>query len=299
MSMESAMAALAGQQAPSESLKSGLEGSITQKQGVEAPQPIPEGPKTLQEAVNPVKSEPAQPGVGRFTALAKKERQLQKQMAELKQQQARLAQFEKARSEAAQNPLKALESLGLSYEQITQFLLNNNKPTPELELQGVKQEIERLRQETALKEQRAKQAQEQAAKAEYQRTLQEFSQEVSDYLDENAGTYELTKMYEGQSIIQATIEQYFAQTKKIMSIEDAAKLVEKYFEDQVEAAQKTKKFQAKQTPKEDKGQPRREPAVKNSPTLANELTSSAPSLLPAKTESDRLQRALAALDKGR
>jgi hypothetical protein len=188
--------------------------------------------------------------------------------------------------------------LGLSYEQITQFMLNGQKPTPELEMQSIKQEIEKLRTETAEKERIAKQAQEQAAKAEYQRTLAEFSQEISDFVKTNADTYELTAMYQGEAIVQATIEQHFANTKKILSVKEAADLVEKYFEDQVAAAQKAKKFQAKQTPKED-GQSKREPGTKqSSPTLSNEMTSSAPSLLPAKTEQDRISRAMAALNRG-
>ncbi len=288
MSMESAMTAL-----------SGLEAPASPSTTAPAPQVPATTPATLQEAVSPVKSDskPAAPGADRFAALAKKERALQKQMADLKAQQAKVAEYEAARKAASQNPVKALEALGLTYEQITQFLLNGNKPTPELEIASVKQEIERLRQETALKEKAAKQAQEQAARAEYQRTLAEFSNEINDFVKTNADKYELTSMYQGESIVQATIEQHFNNTKKILSIQEAADLVEKYFEEQVQAAQKTKKFQAKSQPKEG-GPAKSEQAAKtSSPTLANELTSSAPSLLPAKTESDRLRRAMAALEQ--
>lgn len=290
MSIESAMAALEG---PITAVKA----PTSVPEGV-PPTPTPqEGPKTLQEAVKPVKREEPKPGVDRFAALAKKERAIQKREAEIKAQLAKVEAYEQAQKQAAQNPLKYLESLGLSYEQITQFMLNGQKPTPELELQSVKQQIEQMKQEQVAKEEAAKKAQEAQAKAEYQRTLSEFSQEVSDFVKQNADTYELTAMYQGESIIQATIEQYYNQTKKIMSIKDASDLVEKYFEDQVTAAQKAKKFQAKQTPKE-QSQPKREPVSKQStPTISNELTSSAPSLLPAKTEQDRLNRALAALNQ--
>ncbi len=285
MSMESAAAVLTGLEAPT-----------TQSSAAPAPQVPATGPTTLQEAVSPVKTPPA-PGADRFAALAKKERALQRQMAELKAQQSKVSEYEAARKAAAQNPVKALEALGLTYEQLTQFLLNGNKPTPELEIASVKQEIERLRNETALKEKAAREAQEQAARAEYQRTLSEFNAEINDYVKSNADKYELTAMYQGESIVQATIEQHFNNTKKILSIQEATELVEKYFEEQVAAAQKTKKFQAKSQPKEG-GQPKGEQAAKtSSPTLANELTSSAPSLLPAKTESDRLRRAMAALEQ--
>lgn len=259
------------------------------------------GPKSLEEAIkpaSPVKEAPKPPGGDRFAALAKKERALQKQMSEIKAAQAKMSDWEKARTEATTNPIKALEMLGLSYEQITQFMLNGNKVTPELEIQAVKKQIADMKVEQENKVKAELEASQNKAKAEYQRTLSEFNQEVGDFVKQHSGDYELTAMYQGEAIISATIEQHYTNTKKILSIKDAADLVEKYFEDQVAAAQKTKKFQAKQTPKEEKGQPKRESVSKQStPTISNELTSSAPSLLPAKTEQDRINRAMAALEK--
>lgn len=290
MSLESAMASLTAAEAPT-SASQVPPSTLTPK----------EGPQTLQEAIRPVKREeaPKPPGGDRFAALAKKERALQAQMQQLKAAQAKQAEYESARAQAASNPIKALESLGLSYEQITQFMLNGNKVTPELELKGVKDEIAAFKAEQLKREEDAKTAQEKRAKAEYQATLSEFNQEVADFISTNAETYELTSLFEGQAIVSATIEQHFAQTKKILSIKEASELVEKYFEDQVNVAQKAKKFQAKQQPKEE-SQPRREQSSKTAaPTISNELTSSAPSMLPAKTEQDRLRRAMAALEQGK
>jgi hypothetical protein len=286
MSMESAVAAL------STPVLKAVEAPPLQTEQVP---PTQGTPQTLQEAVKPVKREV--PGADRFAALAKKERALQQQAQALKAQQAKVAEYEEIRKQAATNPLKLLESLGLSYEQITQFMLNGQKPTAELEIQSVKQQLEQFKQEQVSREEAAKKAQEDQARAAYQQTLSDFSQEVTDFVKSNSETYELTSMYQGESIVQATIEQHFNQTKRIMSIKEASDLVEKYFEEQVAAAQKTKKFQAKQTPKEE-SQPKREQAAKQStPTISNELTSSAPSLLPAKTEQDRLNRAMAALNQ--
>lgn len=288
MSIASAMAALS----------TPPEASPVQSQGVPST-PIPkEGPASLAEAIKPVKQD-SKPGADRFAILAKQERALRQREAQLKAGAAKQAEWEKARQEATTNPLKALEALGLSYEQITQFMLNGSKPTPELELQSVKQEMAAFRKEQEDKAIALKAEQESKAKAEYQTTLSEFNSEVDNFIKTHADTYELTNLYEGQSIVSATIEQHFANTKKILSIEEASNLVEKYFEEQVQAATKSKKFQAKQTPKEE-GQPRREQAAKSSaPTLSNELTSSAPSMLPAKTENDRMQRAMAALTQGK
>lgn len=258
----------------------------------------PEAAKpTLQEALKaPEEKKPeaakAPPGADRFAALAKKERAIQQQATALKEREAKLADFESIKQKATSNPLEALKILGISYEQITEFILNGQKPTPDLQVSAVKQEIDALRKERELEKEAAKKAQEE----EHSRTMEQFRAEVGNFIKTNAEQYELTALYNGESIVEATIEQHFAATQKVLSIKEAADLVEAYFEDQVKAASQAKKFQAKQEPKAP-GQPAKEMERTKAPTLNNGMTSSAPSLLPAKTEADRVQRALAALEK--
>lgn len=253
-------------------------------------------PPTLQEAVKPAepKKEEATkaPGADRFAALAKKERAIQQQATALKEREAKLEAFENIQRTATENPLKALEILGISYTQITDFILNDQKPTADLQVTSVRQEMEAMRKERALEKEATKKAQED----EHSRTLKQFHAEVDNFIATNAEQYELTALYKGAEIVQATIEQHFALTQKVLSIKEAADLVEAYFEDQVRAASSAKKFQAKQAP-ETPGQPKKEMERTKAPTLNNGMVSSAPSLLPAKTEADRINRALAALEK--
>jgi hypothetical protein len=253
----------------------------------------PKAKPTLQEAVKaseePKKTVP--PGADRFAALAKKERAIQQQSEQLKVREAKLSEFETIKRTATQNPLKALEILGVSYEQITEFILNGQKPTADLQVSSVKQEIEELRRERELEKEAAKKAQ----SDEYEKVQEQFRAEIGSFVANNAHQYELTALYKGEEIIQATIEQHYEATKKVLSIKEAADLVEQYFEDQVRTGH-SKKFQAKQEPKTE-GQPAKETERTKAPTLTNGLTSSAPSMLPAKTEADRINRALAALTK--
>ena len=90
-----------------------------------APTPEPEKPRELNST--------------RFAALARKEQEVFRKQQAIRQQQAELARqaeeiraFNSARQQALQNPLEALKSLGLTYEQITDYVLNDNKPTPSL-----------------------------------------------------------------------------------------------------------------------------------------------------------------------
>lgn len=293
MSMESAIAALGSTPSNIDSKALTIE-SVPPIEGKMPPTPS----ESLQQAVKPKIEAPKAPGSDRFAALAKKERAIQKQLAEIKSKEASVKAFEQLKASATSNPLEALKALGISYEQLTQFLLNGSKPTPELEVSQVKADLDKLRQEQIVREEQTKLAAKQAAEREYQETLADFGNEVKGFLQSNKDSYELTNMYQGEEIVLSTIEQHFANTKRIMSIKEASDLVEAYFEEQVSNAQKTKKFQAKQEPKVGEGQSKREPVAKSStPTLSNGLTSSAPSMLPAKTEQARMQRAIAALDK--
>jgi hypothetical protein len=301
MSMQSALAALATTttEAPNAPIIDS-KGAPVVSQPSTVPPITPSASERLKEAVAPKVegAKPASPKSDAFAALAKRERALQRQSADLKAKEAQYREWERLKASATSNPLEALKALGLSYEQITQFLLNGSKPTPELEVAQVKADLEKLRTEQAQREQNAKNEARRVAEREYQQTYVEFTEEIGSYLQDNRDAYELTNMYEGQNIVLATIEQHFANTKKIMSIKEAADLVEQYFEEQVANASKTKKFQAKQQPKVSEGQSRGEGVLKSSaPTLSNGLTTSAPSLLPAKTEQARMNRALAALDK--
>ena len=256
----------------------------------------------------PAKTEaPKQLDSERFAALSRREKQLFKKQQEFKSQQAQMQkqaeqyqQFEALRQQVASNPLKAMEVLGISYQQLTDFILNGQKPTPELEVQQVRKEVEALKQQRQLEQQQAQQMQKRREEARFQADSKEFDEDISKFMTDNVEKYELVSMHAAQPIIRATIEQHYRNTKQIMDIEDATKLVEEYLEEQVRnTVEKSKKFQAKQTPKEGQGQASKQEGGKSNstPTLTNAMTSSAPSLLPAKTEADRISRAMAALSK--
>lgn len=293
MSMETAMKVLAAEPSQnSPKIVQDAPGSTLESQPSLTPKP------KLQDVLNP-KPEPTElkpPGAERFAALARQEKGLRQREQGIKEREARLSEFEGLKQQVSANPIKALEALGITYDQLAQFMLGQ-PPAPEDAVKKVESRLEQLEKQRLQEAEDAKKATKLKAEAEYKEVLEDFGREVRDYVTTNKDKYELTNMYEGQDTVQATIEAYFAKTKKIMSIEEASDLVEAYFEEQVQNAQKSKKFSKKEV-----GQPARELEGKTqpkgaSPTLSNELTSSAPSLLPAKTENDRIARAMAALNK--
>lgn len=269
-----------------------------------------EKPATLLEAINgklgasEKKAEPEAAKVldsERFAALSRKEKaivkqqqQLIQQKAQIDQQAARIAEFESLKGD----PIKALAALGITYDQLTNYILNGQKATPDMEVKAVRSEVEMLRAERAAEKKEAIEREEKARQAELEETGKEFVNDINTFVEENKSIYELVSMHAGQPIIKATIEQHFKNTGKVLGIDEAAKLVEEYLEEQIKKSLESSKFKAKQEPKDGQGQPSKEMGLKQTTsTLNNGMTSSAPTLLSAKTEADRIQRAMAALSK--
>lgn len=261
------------------------------------PAPAPEKPKELNST--------------RFAALARKEQEIYRKQQAVRQQQAMLAAqadeiraYQSARQQALQNPLEALKSLGLTYEQLTEYVLNDNKPTPTLELQSVRQELEEFKRQQQMEQQRLIEQQQRMAAQEQQTVVEQFRSEVSDYVAEHAETYELTNLYGGANLVYGVIEKHFndqiadgVANPKLMSTAEAAKLVEEHFEDLARKAQATKKFAATQQKATPAQAPQAAPAPRMGPTLSNDLSASvtAGSQRP-RSDADRIAAALARLE---
>lgn len=281
----------------------------------------------------------------KFAALSRKERQVVAKQQELKAAEAKIAEerskmiaeveAEKAKVQSEikkvqefeqlkkMNPLKAMEFLGYTYQQLGEIFLNDGKPTPEQEINRVKSEMEerleaykREQLESAKKAQeeqelKAKKAQEEETKrieAERLQVIEEFQTEINEYLLGNQDNYELINTNEQHDLVFATVEQHFEKTGRVLSIKEAADLVERFLEQQVEKNLATKKLKAKvsppstakveQAPKEDTQVKSQETApatpVAKSKTITNDMTASSISK-PADTEEERWKRALAAL----
>lgn len=251
----------------------------------------------------------------RFAALSKKEKQSLRAAQLAKQERDALAkekaeltdwkkQKEEARANALRNPLKYLEEAGLTYEQLTNSILAGDKITPELEIASVKKEIQRLREEQEQREAMTLKQQKEAAELETQETLSKYQVHLDQFLDQNKENYEFLHAFDVKSLVLPVIQTHYEETLKsgkpiILSEKEAAELVEKSMESVVDKLVQTKKFKSKYSKTEE---PKKEAGDSGSSTktLSNSLvSSSAPSLLPAKTEQDRMARALAAMQRNK
>jgi hypothetical protein len=260
---------------------------------VEAPKAAPEAPK---EEPKPISRE--------FQVLARKEQALQREREKLKAElqsfeaeKARIADLEKRYGQKPKSPLEALERYGFTYKDATDFELNDNQPTAE---HLARQAIERANQlEKSFEEReadRVKKAAEEQQTA-YQAYLEEFKGAISEFVTKNSDDFELTKLFNAEPLIYNTIESYFAEHKKVLSIKEAADLVEKHCEELMEGYRASKKFKTHTAPKPaDKASPKDQEPQSRRTMNNDQFTSSTPTLVSSpKVEEDRIKRALAAL----
>lgn len=274
-----------------------VEGSTTPAQNAQEP---------TQTAAAPVKDQFAE----RMEIMAKKERTLWRERQRIESETQRLAseraEYEKwkqTKEKAKSNPLEYLSEAGLSYDQLTQFMLNGGKPTEKDELSALRDEFKRLREEQEQDKKKQTDNQTQAqAQAEAQ-AIATFKEDIGEFVETNKSTYELCATRDATEDIFTTISDAFKiriqewnENGRIgrppgpMAIKDAADIVEEFYEKEVLRLSETQKMRSKLQPQPTtEGQTRtKEP----SKTLTNNMASTAASVLPAKNDHDRMRRAM-------
>lgn len=277
---------------------------------------IPTGPKDgtgpgVETKTNELKSDAGVPDkkidAARFAALARKEAQAQKLKFEAKKEHEEAVRLRTENEKigdwlknAKANPLKALEVLGLTPEDVFNVVTNNGKASPELQIGALRDEFGRyIKQQDELRQKAelgTKQQQDAAVAAQVKR----FRSDVADFVKANVDKYELVNIDSAYDLVSAVIEEHFAKTEQLLTKEEAASKVETFLEEQHKKRAMAKKFQQKkEEPVADaKSASKQETTVTKPNTLSNDMTASATSLNSlAKSEQERIARALAALSK--
>jgi hypothetical protein len=212
------------------------------------------------------------------------------------------AEIEKAnarRQTYIQNPVQVLMDAfpgmepAKAFEIIGEAARNHGKAPVQTETYAIKQELEAMKAQAAAEKEaaqvEAKKAQEAAAKE----TETAFRAEIAEFVKEHAETYELTALYEQSAAVFEVMDAHFRATfdpetgkGEILTKKQAAEKVEAHLEGLGEKMLKAKKMAAKLKPAE----------PETPKTLTNDLAQSTFSG-SAKTEQERMARAMAALAK--
>lgn len=213
----------------------------------------------------------------RFAALTKRERVIVERERALKPLEKDVSAWKQAQESAKLNPMALLEAHGLTYDAVTQFVLNDRKLTPE-------QRIEAIEAERAKERELAAKAQKDKDSEQVTSVIDGHKQAIREHVDQAGDTYELVRLNDAYDLVHTVVEEHFFEHGTILPVADAAKAVEDYLEGEArDKVLKSKKFAPKaETPPPPAtpqaaagggdGPETRQPA----PTLTHRAVSSAP-----------------------
>lgn len=230
----------------------------------------------------------------KLALIARRDRELRTRETRLKEQMAQLDQLkdpkylEYLEAKKSKNPIKTWEALGYTFEEATQFVLNDQKPTTEKVIADLQAEIKALREE---KETEKASAQEREGAT----IIQRAKHDLKAYIDDAGDTYELIRENNAYGEVWDVIEGYYEQHGKILPHEEACQHVEKYFEDYVTKMKGLKKFAAKPPEANADNGSSDQKIIESPKTLTNKLNSTqSPSEAPKEYLSDDESKARSA-----
>ena len=258
-----------------------------------APEMVQEGQQSTEN------QQPAKPEIkvdekfaSKFAALTRKEKEIaaarklhEQQMSEFKQQQAEIQKMREEieqekqswKSKLKQNPLKALEEEGFSFEDLNNIALNDSNPTVEMQIRRLQEEMDsKYSRELAELKKQLQEKEESEARTNLERQQIAYKRSLEETIDQNVEKYELSSLYKGDAVQLAyeVTEEYYNEHKKVLSVEEALDLVEAYFEDEASKVLAAKKLAAKSA---SKGQePQSQSGKKESVTISNSMAAEVP-----------------------
>lgn len=216
----------------------------------------------------------------KFAALSRKEKDLRERERQMEQRiqeyEAKMQQLQQPEPEAKEpelpldyrikkNPIAELEKLGLTYEDLTQMVLNDGKPSTDLQLKLMREEIERdYESKYKQLEDRLLEKEKQEEEANYQTTLNTFKSEIKSHIDQSE-EYELIREQDAYDLVYDVIQDFYNENGSILDTTEAAKQVENYLEEEARKLfEKSKKIKSWMQPQSSQPAPRQD-----SPTLSN------------------------------
>lgn len=231
----------------------------------------------------------------KFAALARKERALRSKYQEfkareeaLKAKEAEISSFSTLKSRATQEPLAVLQELGISYDMLTNAILN--QPDPESQAYAKLQaEIDAVKQAQTQSQKQLEEAQ----VKQYEQAVNQIRTDVKQLVASDP-TFETIKDMSQEEAVVELIKETFNSQGILLELSEAAQQVEDYLvEEALKYAQLKKVQQKLSPPAPQSAQSQKTSTSQKLPmkTLTNAVTASTPGKL---SERERRERAILA-----
>lgn len=175
----------------------------------------------------------------RFAMLAKEERRLQEERKRLSEQRKdpefqEFLEFKKLRANAKQDPLAVMEKFGLSYDELTDYVISG-KHTKDPSVRALEEKLEKMERD-------AKEREEKAHKDLQEAQLNQYQEQIKAKCLEKPDDFELVNIWGAHNLVYSVIQEHYNKTEEVLPIDEAAKKVEAYLEKESEKYQGSKKL---------------------------------------------------------
>ena len=246
----------------------------------------------------------------KFAALAKKDKLLSKKSQDVSQLETRAKdlmakaeaenkRLDNIRKNATLNPLEAMKELGLSYEKVTEWILNKEKPTADTQFEVLRGELRELKELQAAKDKKQEDDAKTFAQKQGEQTINSYKDSIDQYVKSLPEEYDLLNYLDSKGLINAreiifnAVEITNTNYGKIPTIKEACDGVQEYLTGELDGMLGVvKHFKNKVPQKEEVKTP---DGATPTTTLSNSMSSGTTSRLPAQTEEERIQRAIQAM----
>jgi hypothetical protein len=174
----------------------------------------------------------------KLARVAKKESALLEQQKALEADIGLAKEFKTSKEMAKKDPIKLLQSLGLTFEDIARFQLEGEVAQGnEDPISSLKAQVEEMKQAQLDKEEQAKQQEIERERANHDAQVLTYKKTINDFVEANKDDFEfLAANPDHVDTVYEIIETHFNNTQKILDFKEAAQLVE----DELESEFKTK-----------------------------------------------------------
>ena len=243
----------------------------------------------------------------KFAKLSQRESRLRKEREELRAVRENAQRFSDLEDLAKENPLQLLEKFGINYDELARRVINDGNPAIEDVVAKQQREIESLRDSIR------KDAEEREARLKAQETETAYNGFIDNIkkLTDNNPKYELISSNGAHHVVYELMEEQYQRDGTVLGYEQAADLVEQYYEDEAERYYKSSKLREKYRshwqppepePAEEQQQERGKQAARKkrqAKTLTNDLTQQTPAGKPPRlSREESLERAAEILRSG-
>jgi hypothetical protein len=211
---------------------------------------LPGEEKKIEEAA-PVEEKPGEnkpeekkeeEGMGRrYAQLARREREILQREHSLKGRESQFKEYEQAKANAKKNPKAYIEAVGLTYDDLTSYFLNDEKPTETMEMKQLREELAQVREDIAKEKKDSESAKEKAI-------IEGFKRDMVHTINQDPDKFELIRSQNEYETVYTIIEQHWRRTGELMPVAFAAEQVEKFLEGEAKKLLGIKKLQARPEP---------------------------------------------------